>query len=136
MRRFRFSLLGLLLTTTLLALFLGYAEWRRRYVIREYETLRAEGVTISPLSGSWWPVGPPTAIIIFRVSKDSDLTHYRSRYTFAEAEARYFDWEARLKDIGVQTVQLAVHKGGGIDSLVVIEDAADLKEVASRNDGL
>src|SRR6185436_14982073 len=102
--RVRFTTLFLLFTAV--ALFFGYAEWRRRDIIHKYDALRAEDLTLMPLSGSWWPQAPPVALIVFRRSGSNMLSHYRSRYTVEEAIARYRDWHARLKDIGIPVVQL------------------------------
>lgn len=128
--RFRFSVASLLLLVTATALLLGYTEWRRRDVIRKYEALRAEGLTLQPLSGTWWPKGPPTALIMFRPRGSNMLSHHRSRYTIAEAIARYRDWHARLKNIGVNVVQLGVFGAHGNQELILLDDPNDLVKLA------
>src|SRR5262245_31639824 len=95
MMRLRYSLKVLLIAVTALALLLGYETWRRKFILREYQSLTAEGVTISPIQDGWWPTAPPAAVILFR-SKSNKLIHHRNYYSFAEAKPRYRDWESRL----------------------------------------
>jgi hypothetical protein len=112
----------MLLVATGIALFLGYAAWRRAFIMREYRGLTAEGVTISPIDDGWWPKAPPAALIRFKVSKSNQLIHHRSYYSFADAKMRYRDWESRLRAIGVPIVQLAIEAPDGYENLKAAED--------------
>jgi hypothetical protein len=128
-RRFRFSLGAMLLAVTACAVFLGYAEWRRRWMVEEYAALRAEGLTLQPLSGTWWPEAPPVALIIFRPSKIKPgmLSHYRSYYSADEAVRRARDWQARLRRLGVPIVDLFVGDAKGPKKLTRVNDPDDLR---------
>jgi len=44
-RLFRFNLAALLMLVTAIALFLGYAQWRRQSILREAEALETRGFT-------------------------------------------------------------------------------------------
>jgi hypothetical protein len=130
-RRVRFSLAMLLAAVTVCALFLGYAEWRRRWMVAEHAALVAEGVTVPPLSGSWWPQPPPAVLIIFRPSRvrPGTFNQNRSSFTTDEAVLRARDWQARLRRLGVPTVQLSVPAPTAFD-VTLLKDAEELREYA------
>jgi hypothetical protein len=45
-RRFKFSVAFLLLSTTVVALFFGYAQWRRQKLVRVGEAIKERGFTL------------------------------------------------------------------------------------------
>ncbi len=53
MKRLRFSLFGLLLLFTVAAACLGYAQWRRRFVVEQCGAMARLGTRIY-LDDSWW----------------------------------------------------------------------------------
>ena len=127
--RFRFNVAWLLLLITAVALFLGYAESRRRHIVREHRALRSEGVTLQDLSDTWWPESQYAVLITFRPAGPGMVSQHRSRYAVAEAIKRYRDWHARLKSIGVEIVQLSVYGAHGKQELVILDDPDDLADM-------
>jgi hypothetical protein len=125
LKRFRFSLWGLLLLVTAAALFFGYAQWRRLYITREYGALRAEGVYLAPLEDSWWPAAPHRAVVVFILDGSGKWRHNQNAYSTAEAKRRYLEWEARLKRMGVPSVGLGIQEMDGRESLILPEDLDD-----------
>jgi len=122
MKRFRFSLLGLLLTISAVAIFFGYAQWSRLHIRQEYEALKTEGVHFSEFDDSWWVTHPRVSVVVFTVDKPGVLVHNGKSYTVEEARTCYLNWEARVQSMGVGRLGLGLIQQGGRESLIVIDD--------------
>jgi len=71
-RRIRFSMASLLVVTTTIVLFLGYAQWRRQWILNECEYVKNQGIEIAA-PNNWtdviWQRMPETAILNIRSEK-------------------------------------------------------------------
>ncbi len=118
MRRFRFRLSALLVLTTAIALLLGYAEWRRLSITREYDSLKKEGVHFSEFKDEWWSTPPRMAVVIVEEDAPGRLLHNDKVYVVSEMQKRFEDWKSRAQGIGVGQVNLGVIQKNGIEMLV------------------
>jgi hypothetical protein len=104
-----FSIRTLLVATTLVALFLGFAQWRRTRLLSEIAALRAEGVEVE-VRNEWidklWPrAGKYAFILIVDVSPTqrrlgTDVYHYLK----GEGSEHYRLLEDRCYALGVEYV--------------------------------
>lgn len=78
----RFSLLTLLIVATLLALFIGYSQHRRRFILRECEALKAEQVQFN-LPDAWtdqiWQRKPTDIVVMVDLLGGSNEAEYKAR---------------------------------------------------------
>jgi hypothetical protein len=109
MKRLRFNLRTLLVIVALVAMFLGYAQWRRQSIQREAKELEAVGFTLlwQDTWADWiWPVVPAEAAYDHRMSPYAkiEITSGSS----AEREFSIFYHKAcdQLRALGVEIVRL------------------------------
>jgi hypothetical protein len=118
MRRIRFSLRALLVAATVLILFLGYAQWRRLSITREYNALKQEGLHFSKFTDEWWTAPPRMAVVIVEEDAPYKLLHNGKVYTLLEMRRRFENWKSRALRIGVGQVNLGFVQKRGMESLV------------------
>jgi hypothetical protein len=110
--RFRFSIAALLLIVTAISLFLGYARWRRQWMLKEIDALRAEGVQVWGIRDAWidhiWMRTPYGADIHYAEVSPTQrqLGHTTYEYLKGEGREHYKSLERRCLDLGVKNVDL------------------------------
>jgi hypothetical protein len=112
MRRIRFNLRTLLIAIALVALFFGYAQWRRQSLLREAKELEAMGFTLL-WQDTWkdriWPVVPKNAKFEYYSVPGDNLRIGSDVYPAADEEAinaHYARGTDRLNAMGVEEVRL------------------------------
>ena len=120
MKRFRFSVLTLLVATTAVAIVLGVAMWRYR-IVRELNQLFAEGVSFdrdefeSVANISWFSTPDYADIFVFQNAPD-EYRFEKTTYSRKNAIAYGKSLEDRLKALGVTDINIYFQwqVGGGI----------------------
>lgn len=74
MKRFRFSVLGLFLLISVVALFLGYSQWRRRNILQQVEEIKQLGGDVPLPNGHFdylWQRLPDEGFISLQFSDEA-----------------------------------------------------------------
>jgi hypothetical protein len=74
MKRFRFSVLGLFLLISAVALFLGYSQWRRRNILQQVEEIELLGGDVPLPNGYFdylWQRLPDEGFILLQFSDET-----------------------------------------------------------------
>jgi hypothetical protein len=129
-RRFRFRLSSLLIVSTAVVLFLGYAQWRRQFLQREAEALLTRDVLVMTNNDFYKPVGfwpPPPEKAFFTVYADgaNRIGQGRQTYTVEEAKSRFGELERRSKRLGVREFSICMlhcPECGGADTLYSVDE--------------
>lgn len=107
--RFRFGLKGLLLSVALVAILLGYTQWRRQTVLREARALEPQGFTIlwkHPWMDQIWPIVPKEAAIEYYELGPDQIKAGSRIYTEDEWNVMYHNACDRLRAQGVELIRL------------------------------
>jgi hypothetical protein len=108
-RHIRFSMATLLLATTAAALFLGYSQWRRKWMLTEIRALRAEGVLVA-VKSDWidrlWLRTPEEGLIYFADVSPTLRRLGSGVYDWKERDGdqHYDSLEKRCRYLGVKDV--------------------------------
>jgi hypothetical protein len=108
----RFSLKALLILITVVGLFLGYAECRRQFLIRETESLKHLGVYVITNNDHYkpvgfWPATPERAYFGLFVDGPNRIGESIDRvYSVAEAKECYGELMNRIRRLGIKDVQI------------------------------
>ncbi|MEX2317725.1 MAG: hypothetical protein WD669_11275 [Pirellulales bacterium] len=110
-RRFRFSLAALLLTVTAACFFLGYARWRREWMLKEINALRTEGVIVDVkndwIDRLWLRTGQYAWVHIVEVSPEKrQLGSKVYEFRNGDGSEPYQSLEQRCYALGVKDVVL------------------------------
>jgi len=120
--RARFSLKTLMIVTAIVAMLLGYTQWRRLSIMREVRELESEDVYLlwnGKLQPGWqrwlpdwlWPVLPTEAAAKYYVLPGQPTNRFRfgsKIYTDQEASLKWIKMCDRLRAIGVEYVRCDV----------------------------
>ena len=89
----RFNLKSLLMAIGIVAILLGYSQWRRQSILREYATLRSDGVHFD-LPDAWndkfWQRHPSEVVLLIEMTPTN------------ESSARFVRNRDRLERMGVK----------------------------------
>jgi hypothetical protein len=123
-RRIRFGLKTMLIIAAIVAAPLGYTQWRRQSILREAQSLEAEGFYLlwdDPYGRTdwprrwlpdWlWPVVPKHAAAKYDVLPAKPTNRFRfgtQVYTDAESLARWVKISNRLREMGVEHIRCDV----------------------------
>jgi hypothetical protein len=109
MWRLRFNLRTLLIAVALVAMLLGYAQWRRQSLLREAWELEAMGFTLlwQDTWADWiWPVVPKEAKCEYYQVSENEWRFGSHIYRLDEVDAHYAQACDRLNAMGVEEVRL------------------------------
>ena len=138
----RFALSTVLLVMLVIALFLGFVQWRRLRLIQEVKELTfiengtfplAEGLHHIPLFpppvyvDGWWPtvVPQPTTLVVKIDDFGKSVMVGGAKYSVDEAKSVIADLRRRLNALGI--VDVTVHVSGAIYNYEVAEQLEAVK---------
>jgi hypothetical protein len=108
-RFLRFSLAKLIGAITVVAIFFGYAHWRRHAILREADALERHGITLLWEDGwthSFWPIVPKQAKHEYHQLPGANWRVGAKTFTEHELGIQYAHSCDRLKALGVEEVRL------------------------------
>jgi len=109
-RRIRFSLASLLIVSTAIVLFLGYAQWRSQRIISQCLELRDEGVDIDAPPETFWPSVPIVATVKFSYVRPGRYESGGKTFSPEQAKRHFRSLDARMRKLGIQQVGILLKR--------------------------